>query len=165
MVQTTLRRWKDKGRESGVQIPSELSLPLCLRGEVVAAKMSPFGTVPLLPCCCHLFCPAEAGAAGPVVQMAQAGLQREQSCQILTSSVPGVTPACWAACGTEGSRGLPLENVYFEATYVQFKLDTSNNGRGLMSFYRRWIYLLLMFTDYLLDLTDSIPGSCFIQER
>lgn len=31
--------------------------------------------------------------------------------QLLTSSVPGVNPACWAACGMEGSRGLPLENI------------------------------------------------------
>lgn len=73
--------------------------------------MSAFGTVHLLPCCCCLFCPAEAGAAAPVLQIAQAGVQWEQSCQIVTSSVPGVTPASWAACGTEGSRGLPLENV------------------------------------------------------
>lgn len=73
--------------------------------------MSTFGTVHLLPGCCHFFCPAEAGAAGLVLQMAQAGVQWEQSCQIVIASVPGVTPACWAACGTEGSRGLLLENV------------------------------------------------------
>lgn len=73
--------------------------------------MSALGSddVHLLPCCCHLFCTAEAGAAGPVLQMAQAGVQWEQSCQIVTSSVSGVTTAYWAACGMEGSRGLPLD--------------------------------------------------------
>lgn len=133
-----------KGWECGPDNPEEVEGPswegewgadpswavLAIVPQVGEAMMSALGTVLLLPCCCHLFWPAEAGAAGN----GTGGVQWEQSCHIVTSSVPGVIPACWAVCSMEKRRGLPLENVQFGATYVQFKLDTSNNGSGLMQF-------------------------------
>lgn len=51
---------------------------------------------------CTLYPPAEARAAGLVLQMAKASTQGGQSgctSHLVTSSVPGANPACWAACG------------------------------------------------------------------
>lgn len=50
---------------------------------------------------------------------------------LLTSSVPGASPARWAARGMEGSRGPPWEIFNYRATCVQLKPDTSDNASGL----------------------------------
>lgn len=146
VVQPDLRRWKNQsGRESGMQILAELTLPLLLRGQMGWSNAVCFGTVHLLPHCCHFLCPmfscrGRSCWSGSPDGTGKCAVRAELlSCPWWLADLSNFwlhlclvsTLLAGPRVGWSEAENCPWKILNYQTTYVQIKLNTSNSAGGL----------------------------------